>query len=58
MERGRYVGQYKPDFVQVTMRQGDVVLVPTGSAAPVTVRFTREGPPNQLWVDGEVLSFF
>jgi hypothetical protein len=58
IERGRYVGQYKPDFVHVTTRQGNLVLVPTGSGTPVTVRFTPEGPPNELWVGGEVISFF
>ena len=60
MERGRYVGQYKPDLVHVTTRHGDLVFTPTDSASgeSVTVEFTRDGPPQQLWVDGEVIDFF
>lgn len=58
IERGHYVGQYKPDFVQAAVQHGELVLVPTGSEEPVTVQFTRDGPPNTLRVDGEVLSFF
>ncbi len=59
IENGRYVGQYKPDFVQVTMRRGELVLVPNRSASEsVIVEFTRAGPPEHLWVDGEVISFF
>ena len=44
MERGRYVGQYKP--------------TDSASGESVTVEFTRDGPPQQLWVDGEVMDFF
>ena len=58
MERGHYIGQYKPDFVQVAVQHGELVFVPSGPEEPVTVQFTRGGPPNTLWVDGEVLSFF
>src|SRR5690606_11400164 len=29
MERGRYVGQYKPDSAQVATRGGELVLTPT-----------------------------
>jgi hypothetical protein len=60
MERGRYVGQYKSNFVQVSLRAGDLVLVPTQSVSsgPVTVKFTRDGPAKRLLVDGEVISFF
>ena len=60
MNGGRYVGQYKPDFVRVMIRHGDLLLVPTDSAsgAPITVRFTPDGPPKRLLVDGEVVSFF
>jgi hypothetical protein len=58
MERGRYIGQYKPDFVQATLRNGELVLVPAGPEAPVTVQFTKDGPPRTLWVDGEVIRFF
>lgn len=60
MSHGRYVGQYRSDFVRATIRQGDLVLVPTDphSGEAVTVRFTRDGPPKELWVDGEVITFF
>ena len=60
MEHDRYVGQYKSDFVHVTMRRGNLVLVPpkSDSEPPVTVRFTQDGPPKLLWVDGEIISFF
>lgn len=58
MERGRYVGQYRSDFVRAALRHGNLVLVSTGPEAPVTVRFTRDGPPDVLWVDGEAISLF
>jgi hypothetical protein len=60
MERGHYLGQYKLDFVRVTIRRGDLVFVRNDSASgkPVTVKFRRDGPPKQLWVDGEVIDFF
>jgi hypothetical protein len=59
MERGRYVGQYKPDFMQVTTRHGDLVFMPTeGARESVTVEFTRDGPPKRLWVGGEEFDFF
>lgn len=60
MERGRYVGQYEADFVQVSIRHGELVLVPAdaGSGGRVTVRLTRDGPPKKLLVAGEVTGFF
>ena len=60
MERGRYVGQYKSDFVKVTIRSGNLVLVPINpkSGRPVNVVFTRDGPPKRLWVDNEVVQLF
>lgn len=60
MNRGRYLGQYKPDFVRVVIRHDDLLLVPTDSVygSPVKVRFTRNGPPKRLLVGGEAISFF
>ena len=58
MERGHYVGQYKLDFVQAAVQHGELLLIPTGPEKPLKVQFTRDGPPNTLWVDGEVVSFF
>lgn len=57
MEDGRYVGQYKPDSVRAVIRNGDLILEVDGRD-PVTVEFTRNGPSDELWVDGEVLEFF
>jgi hypothetical protein len=59
IERGRYVGQYKPDFMEVATRHGELIFKPTeGWGDPVTVEFTLDGPPKRLWVGGEVLGFF
>lgn len=59
MDRGRYVGQFKSDSVQVTIQHGNLVLLPSDpDGGAVTVRFTRDGPPKQLLVDGEVIDFF
>jgi hypothetical protein len=60
MEGGRYVGQYKPDFVRAAVRQGNLVLLPTNSVdgKPVIVTFTRRGPTKRLLVYGQVISFF
>lgn len=59
LERGRYVGQYKPNLVRVITRHGELVLVPTRSDfGPAIVSFTQDGPPKQLWVDGDVINFF
>jgi len=57
MESGRYVGQYRSDFVQVFTRHGDLVLVPGEPGAPVTVKFTRDGPPEWVWVGGDIIQF-
>lgn len=59
MKRGRYVGQYKSDFVSVAIRDGDLILTPIdpNSGGPVTVKFTRTGPPKQLFVDSELIGF-
>jgi hypothetical protein len=62
MERGHYVGQYRSDFVQAIIRHGNLVLVPTDrsdpACVPVTVNFTRNGPPKELWADCEIITFF
>ena len=60
MERGRYVGQYRSDFVHVTMRHGQLLLLPSDPrfGRPTTVKFTRDGPPKQVLSDGEVVSLF
>ncbi|MEO5597227.1 MAG: hypothetical protein ABIQ66_01270 [Novosphingobium sp.] len=60
MESGHYVGQYKPDFVRAAVRNGNLVLLPTGSVhgRPVIIAFTRNGPAKRLLVDGEIISFF
>ena len=58
LERGRYVGQYRSDFVRVTIRNGHLELVQTHSPHEATiVAFTADGPPKKLWVDGEVVGF-
>lgn len=60
MELGRYVGQYKPDSVRVTVSHGGLVLVPTVPAygKPVVVGFTRAGPAKHLLVGGDVIDLF
>lgn len=60
MERGRYVGQYRLDFVRVAVRSGNLVFEPTDpkSGKLVEVVFTPNGPPAQIWAAGEVNSFF
>lgn len=59
MERGRYIGQYRSDFVRATIRHGSLVFMPEdASERPSTLKFTRRGPPDRFWADGEELSFF
>jgi hypothetical protein len=60
MERGRYIGQYASDFVQVAIRSGNLILQRTDfpDPKPVEVRFTAKGPPKKLWDGGDVLAFF
>lgn len=60
IERGRYVGQYRSDFVGVTIRSGHLMLQRTDfpDANPVEVMFTAKGPPKKQWDGGDVLDFF
>jgi hypothetical protein len=63
MERGRYLGQFRSDFVNVSIRQGKLVLTPDGSLGSpagkgVTIKFTRRTRPRPALVNGEVLTFF
>jgi hypothetical protein len=60
IEQGRYMGQYRADFADASVREGRLVLVRTdfADAKPVTVDFTAKGPPAKQWDGGEVLLFF
>ncbi|WP_207077924.1 hypothetical protein [Novosphingobium sp. KA1] len=57
MDGGRYIGQYKADFVTPSIEHGNLVMKATGEA-PVTIAFRRNGPPDEILVDGEVLRIF
>lgn len=61
-ERGRYLGQYKPYKVRITVEKGRLFLWPVDKQnapqAPVEVMASASGFPNEILVDGEVLSFF
>ncbi|WP_395392133.1 hypothetical protein WBP07_14595 [Novosphingobium sp. BL-8A] len=61
-DRGRYLGQYKPYKVRITVEQGRLWLWPIDEReapqAPVKVVPSSSGFPNEILVDGEVLSFF
>lgn len=60
MERGRYVGQYRSDFVEVAIRSGHLILQRTDlpDAEAVEVRFTAKGPSKKQWDGRDVLDFF
>ena len=57
MEDGRYVGQYRSDGANIMIRAGNLFLAAPNDM-PVPVEFTPDGPPNELLVDGELISFF
>ena len=61
-DRGRYLGQYKPDPLRVTLDDGALLFWPvtagSPSKEPVVVRVTRRGFPKEILVDGEVLRLF
>lgn len=63
LSQGRYLGQYKPNSLDVRIRRGNLVLSPAAwgqapPSPPVTISFTRDGPPQQVLVDGELLGLF
>lgn len=60
MENGRYIGQYRSDFLDVSIRNSELVFLRTdmSGAQPVTVQFSAEGPPARQWDGGEVLLLF
>jgi hypothetical protein len=61
-DRGRYLGQYKPNKVRVTIDKERLLLWPADKLearqTPVEVAPSSIGFPNEILVDGEVLSFF
>lgn len=60
MERGRYVGQYKPDLANIIVRQERLFLGRTDlpDAKLISVRFTPKGPTERHWDGREVLDLF
>ena len=60
MEHNRYLGQYKSDFADVTIRHGHLFIVKRGSPNPrrvQAVQFTFKGPPKSCWDGNDVLTF-
>jgi hypothetical protein len=62
---GRYLGQYKPESVLVTVGLGGLILTPEGEPelplsmrAPISVPISVNGPPSTVWVGGESLELF
>ena len=68
---GQYLGQYKPDAVELKVRRSVLVFTPSGcpdpqsfkraprdSRKPIAVSMTDAGPPTHFWVGGEELRFF
>ena len=59
MMRGHYLGQYRADFSDVTIRDGRLFLrAYLPHAKPVEVKLAANGPPQQQWDGDEVLQFF
>ncbi|MEB3415871.1 hypothetical protein VCJ71_07310 [Alteriqipengyuania sp. WL0013] len=59
LSNGRYLGQYRSDFVNAHIEDGILVFVPDDLASARTeVVFTRDGPPAEILVDGEVVRLF
>lgn len=61
-DRGRYAGQYKPDGMRVTIRKDRLLFWPRtdggSQRAAVEVKITQDGFPEQIFFDGEFLTFF
>ncbi|MWV28498.1 hypothetical protein [Aurantiacibacter rhizosphaerae] len=57
IEDGRYIRQYRSDNANVAIRHGNLFLEVRDNE-PVRVEFTSGGPPKELLVDGEMISFF
>ncbi|WP_427966982.1 hypothetical protein, partial [Altererythrobacter sp.] len=59
MERGHYLGQYRADFSDVSIRDGRLFLqAHLPHSKPIEVKFTAKGPPQQQRDGDEVLQFF
>ena len=62
---GRYIGQYKPESVRVSISTGVMMLTPMGDLelplklrTPISVPISTDCPPPTFWVGGENLEFF
>ena len=60
--RGHYVGQYKPDGVNLMIKNNRLFLSPLNEAAAqqgfTEIRITERGFPRKVLINGEVLDFF
>ena len=62
-KRNRYIGQYKPDPLRLAVHHDRLVLIPEPWSGinrhpAVSVKVTREGPPREVLVDGDLLELF
>jgi hypothetical protein len=63
---GKYLGQYKPDSWNVTVKGERIILSPDRTSAtfdpeydkPVVIKLSPDGPPAKLVIGGDTISFF